>query len=136
MTRRSRARQVALQLLFQFDLNPKVSRVGIEKFVHDRLNDPDSEPFTLLLYDTVIARRREIDRQLSQAAENWKLHRMAAVDRNVLRLGLCEATFLDEKTPRTVALDEAIELARQFGSADSPSFINGVLDKATPHEES
>ncbi|HEV3443425.1 MAG TPA: transcription antitermination factor NusB, partial [Gemmataceae bacterium] len=76
----------------------------------------------------VIAHLAEIDERLTAAAENWRLPRMATVDRNVLRIGAYELLFVPE-TPPAVALDEAIELARRYGSADSPSFVNGVLDK-------
>ena len=135
MTRRSRAREVALQLLYQRDLNPRVDRKTIERFVHDRLRDPALEPFTLSLYDGVNAQGEDIDRRLSEAAENWRLSRMAAVDRNVLRLGAYELLSAPE-TPAKVALDEAIELARRYGAEGSPAFVNGVLDKlrrnATP----
>jgi N utilization substance protein B len=65
---------------------------------------------------------------LAAAAENWRLPRMAAVDRNILRLGAYELLFTPA-TPSAVALNEAIELARRYGSADSPGFINGVLDR-------
>ena len=128
MTRRSRAREVALQLLYQRDLNPRVDRKTIERFVRDRLRDPALEPFTLGLYDGVNAQGEDIDRRLSEAAENWRLSRMAAVDRNVLRLGAYELLCTPE-TPAGVALDEAIELARRYGSEGSPAFVNGVLDK-------
>jgi N utilization substance protein B len=76
----------------------------------------------------VVAHLDEIDRRLTAAAENWRLPRMAAVDRNVLRLGAHELLYLPE-TPAAVAFDEAIELARRYGSADSPAFVNGVLDR-------
>jgi N utilization substance protein B len=128
MTRRSRAREVALQLLYQRDLNPCAARPDIEQFVRDRLHDAALEPFALQLYDGVLAHQEEIDRRLSEAAANWRLPRMAVVDRNVLRLGSFELLFMPE-TPPGVALDEAIELARRFGSADSPAFVNGVLDQ-------
>ena len=128
MTRRSRAREVALQLLFQRDLNQQIDRAAIERFVRDRLRDENLIPFCLSLYDGVIANQAEIDRRLSEAAENWRLVRMAAVDRNVLRLGAYELLHAPE-TPPNVALDEAIELARRYGSADSPAFVNGVLDR-------
>ncbi len=128
MTRRSRAREVALQLLYQRDLNPRVDRKTIERFVRDRLRDPALEPFTLGLYDGVNAQGEDIDRRLSEAAENWRLSRMAAVDRNVLRLGAYEL-LSTPVTPANVALDEAIELARRYGSEGSPAFVNGVLDK-------
>jgi N utilization substance protein B len=129
MTRRSRAREVALQLLFQRDINPGVPRPALERFARDRLRDPAVEPFCLGLYDGVVANLTAIDAKLAAAAENWRLPRMAAADRNVLRLGAYELLFASEPTPGPVALNEAIEMARRFGSADSPGFVNGVLDK-------
>jgi N utilization substance protein B len=128
MTRRSRAREVALQLLFQRDLNKRIDRAALERFARDRLRDDTLVPFCLGLYDGVIAQQADIDRKLSKAAENWRLVRMAAVDRNVLRLGAYELLHTPD-TPPNVALDEAIELARRYGSADSPAFVNGVLDR-------
>jgi N utilization substance protein B len=126
--KRSRAREVALQLLFQDDLNPGVPRQALERFVRERLGDADLEAFALNLYDGVRQHGTDIDARLSRAAENWRLHRMAAVDRNVLRLGAFELLHLAD-APAGVVLNEAIELARRFGSADSPAFVNGVLDR-------
>ncbi len=130
LTRRSRAREVALQLLYQHDVNPRtrMGRPAVERFVKDRLKDAVVEPFTLSLYDGVVAHAAAIDKQLSAAAVNWRLPRMAAVDRNVLRLGAYELLFTPE-TPANVVLDEAIVLARRFGSKDSSGFVNGVLDR-------
>ncbi len=129
MTRRSRAREVALQLLFQHDLNKRIDRTVLERFVRDRLGDDDTlVPFCLGLYDGVISHQSDIDPRLSAAADNWRLVRMAAVDRNVLRLGAYELLYTPE-TPPHVALDEAITLARRYGSADSSAFVNGVLDR-------
>jgi transcription antitermination protein NusB len=134
MTRRSRAREVALQLLFQRDLNKGVDRAALERFVRDRLRDDSLMPFCLGLYDGVAAHQTDIDRRLSETAENWRLVRMAVVDRNVLRLGAYELLHTPD-TPPNVALDEAIELARRYGSADSPAFVNGVLDRLTRKDE-
>jgi N utilization substance protein B len=131
MTRRSRAREVALQLLFQRDHNPGAERAAVERFAHDRLRDPALASFCLGLYDGVVAHLAEIDQRLAEAAENWRLPRMATFDRNVLRLGAFELLFAPD-TPPSVALDEAIELARRYGSADSPAFVNGVLDRLRP----
>ena len=128
MARRSRAREVALQLLFQGDHNSRVDRPVVERFVRARLHEPGLEAFCLSLYDGVLAHQAEIDQRLSEAAENWRLPRMAAVDRNVLRLGAYELLHVPD-TPPNVILDEAIELARRYGTADSPAFVNGVLDK-------
>jgi N utilization substance protein B len=128
MMRRSRGREVALQLLFQHDMNPGLGREVLAEFVHERLHDPALEPFSLGLYDGVVAHAADIDRRLTAAAENWRVARMAVVDRNVLRLGGYELLYTPE-TPANVAFDEAIELARRYGSAASPAFVNGVLDR-------
>ena len=130
-TRRSRAREVALQLLFQQDQNPTpVDRAAIEKFAHDRLlDDAELAAYSLALFDGVVEKRAEIDSLITAAAENWRLARMMPVDRNVLRLGAYELLFDPAAPPRQVVIDEAIELARRFGSRDSPAFVNGVLDK-------
>lgn len=129
MTRRSRAREVALQLLFQHDANPGVPRDAIERFVRDRLSNPPAEAFCLTLYEGVVKNLDKIDSRLTAASDNWKLQRMAASDRNVLRLGTFEIAHASNLTPGPVAIDEAIELARRYGSKDSPAFVNGVLDK-------
>lgn len=134
MRKRSRAREVALQLLFQRDHNPNVARPDVERFARERLLDDQLTPFCLALYDGVAAHLGEIDRRLGAAAENWRLPRMAAVDRNVLRLGAFELLFAPE-TPGVVAIDEAIELARRYGSKDSPGFVNGVLDRLHRRDE-
>lgn len=128
MARRSRAREVALQLLFQRDHNPGVERAALERFVQDRLREPDLRALCLTLHDGVMTHLTEIDQRLSEAAENWRLPRMATVDRNVLRLGAYELLWASD-TPANVALDEAIELARRYGSAESPAFVNGILDR-------
>jgi transcription antitermination protein NusB len=129
MTRRSRAREIAMQLLVWHDANPTAPRSAVEQFVRDRLRDPALEPFCLELYDAVIARIDEIDALLTKAAENWRLTRMATVDRNVLRLGTAELLAAAADAPAAVVINEAIELARRYGAKDSPAFVNGVLDK-------
>jgi N utilization substance protein B len=128
MTRRSRAREVALQLLFQRDFNPAVTRPDIEQFVQERLRGSSLQTFCLALFDGVVTNLPDLDQRISAAAENWRLHRMPAVDRNVLRMGAFEL-LCTQQIPDPVAFDEAIELAKRFGSADSPAFVNGVLDQ-------
>src|SRR5438067_5817044 len=99
MNRRSRAREVVLQLLYQHDLNPRVERPAVEQFVRDRLKDPALAPFALGLYDGVVANAADIDGRLAGAAVNWRLPRMAAVDRNVLRLGGYELVHTPQTPP-------------------------------------
>lgn len=128
MLPRSRAREVALQLLFQLDFNPNVDRRAIEQFVQGRIRDAKDREFCLRLYDGVRQNLPAIDERLAEVAENWRLPRMHAVDRNVLRLGAYELLF-ERETPVPVIITEAIELSRRFGNKDSPAFVNGLLDR-------
>ena len=131
MARRSRAREVTLQLLFQWDQNPTpVPRRAIERFARDRLlGDAEMAAYCLALYDGVKKHKDAIDPLLTQAAINWRLSRMMPADRNVLRLGTYELFFDTSGPPLQVVINEAIELSRRFGSAESASFVNGVLDR-------
>jgi N utilization substance protein B len=128
MARRSRAREVVLQLLYQQDHNRQVEMLAVRQFVHARLRDPQLEKFATQLYQGTMEHCREIDTQLAAVAENWSVERMAAVDRNILRLGAYELLY-HAKTPPKVVIDEAIELAKRFGTAESPAFVNGILDR-------
>jgi N utilization substance protein B len=131
MVRRSRAREVVLQLLFQWDQNPTpVPRRAVERFARERLlGDAAMVAYCLALYDGVVAHKPRLDPLLTAAATNWRLSRMMPADRNVLRLGAYELHFDPNPPPLEVVLNEAIELSRRFGSADSPAFVNGVLDR-------
>jgi N utilization substance protein B len=127
MSRRSRAREVALQLLFEDDVNPRASIEDTKKFIAGRLNSPELEEFCLGLLLGVRRNQRELDELLGKTADNWSLARMAATDRNVLRLGAYEILYTE--TPDRAAINEAVELAKRFGSANSAPFVNGILDK-------
>jgi transcription antitermination protein NusB len=127
MSRRSRAREVALQILFEDDVNPRATAADMKKFVHGRLNSLELEEFCLSLILGVRRNQQELDQQLSQIADNWSVARMAATDRNVLRMGAYEILYTD--TPDRAAINEAVELAKRFGTAQSAQFVNGILDK-------
>ena len=128
MSRRSRAREVVLQVLYQHDLNPDQDVDIRQQFVNARLNRQEGLiEFAQSLLDGVIGHRDEIDEQLKKIAENWKLDRMARIDRNILRLGAYEILFAD--TPDRVAINEAIELAKRYGNEQSSQFVNGILDR-------
>jgi N utilization substance protein B len=127
MTRRSRGREVALQVLFQEDVNPGHSVEEMKRFVSARIPSPELAEFCLSLILGVQRNRQELDAMLSATAQNWSLERMAATDRNVLRLGAYEILYAD--TPQKVAINEAVELAKRFGSAQSAAFVNGILDR-------
>lgn len=132
MARRSRAREVALQVLYQDDLNPRHNPADDERFVRDRLRAAELIEFTNSLVAGVRRNRQELDQMLSQTADHWSLGRMAATDRNVLRLGAYEILFAD--TPRRVAINEAVELAKRYGTRQSAQFVNGILDRLPADE--
>jgi transcription antitermination protein NusB len=128
MAKRSKAREVALQVLYQDDVNPEEELADRAEFINSRLRD-DQEliAFARSLIDGVRRNRSELDTLLAQTADNWSLERMAATDRNVMRLGAFEIIYT--QTPGAVAINEAVELAKRFGTAQSAQFVNGILDK-------
>jgi len=130
---RRRSRQAALQALFAADLAPRAAgaKGAAAAAALDALGEhfevlPGARSFAEELVSGVSAHREEIDARLAGVSQRWRLDRMAAVDRNVLRLGAYEVLF--GGTPAAVAIDEAVELARRFGGFASPGFVNGVLD--------
>ena len=133
MARRSKAREVALQMLFQGDLNPDVDIHHVREMMQERIGNDELLQFAWQLFTGVMEYRAQLDEAIQQVAENWTLHRMAPTDRNVLRLGAFELSQTD--TPHRVVIDEAIELARKFGTVQSPQFVNGILDQLIPEEK-
>jgi len=133
---RRRAREYALQVLFQLDLSGGLLDEVLADFWPEAgEQDPEVRRFAEHLAHGVARRRDEFDARIAEAAEHWKLERMAAVDRNVLRLALFEMYDADP-TPAAVAIDEAIEIARKYGSGESGAFINGILDAIRKRVES
>jgi transcription antitermination protein NusB len=128
MFRRSRAREVVLQVLYEDDLNPQRDLAVSDEFLRRRLHD-DSEliEFATQLLSGVRRNRAEIDSLLSERAANWRLERMAVTDRNILRLAAFEMLYTE--TPDRVVINEAVELAKRFGAKQSSQFVNGILDR-------
>ena len=133
MARRSKARELALQMLYQVDLNADIDGQTVRQMISERLRDEDLRQFTWTLFAGVMECRAELDERIQAVAANWKLYRMAATDRNCLRIGAFELLHTD--TPHRVVIDEALELARKFGSAQSSQFVNGILDQLVPPEK-
>ncbi|MBW1685148.1 MAG: transcription antitermination factor NusB [Deltaproteobacteria bacterium] len=136
---RHASRQVALQVLYAADLatRPRPGEDAVTRMppaaeevfesVAENFDLPEAaRAFAKQLVCGVTRRRDELDALLAQHARNWRISRMAAVDRNVLRIAVYELLRTD--TPTSVILDQAIELARRFGDEPSPAFVNGVLD--------
>ncbi len=133
MTRRSRAREVVLQVLYQDDLNPDGDLAASDRFLCRRLqNNEELVKFARNLISGVRRNREELDQVLASRADNWSLDRMAATDRNILRLGAFEILY--SETPGRVAINEAVELAKRFGAKQSAQFVNGILDGLLPEK--
>jgi len=132
MPARHRSRQRALQVLFQWDQRKQPIAEAIDSYyVSLGSNDEDAQPsppdeFMETLVRGASEGATEIDARIAGKSQHWRLDRMAAVDRNILRLAVYEMKHLN--TPPAVVIDEALELARQFSGDESVSFINGVLD--------
>jgi len=131
MKARSRARELALQYLYQVDLtkdhNAKILGDFMRHFVENE-EDQDAEAYARELIEGVVAHLGEIDAMIEDAAQNWTVSRMSTTDRNILRVATCEMVFRGD-IPFKVAINEGVELAKRFGSPKFPSFANGVLDR-------
>ena len=131
MAARHRSRQRALQVLYQWDMTKQPVEQAIFSFYDTLYSDedaekPDKDEFMEQLAKGTSEMASDIDHRISSKSENWRLERMPAVDRNILRMAIYEMSR--EETPAAVVIDEALELARQFSGEDSVSFINGILD--------
>jgi transcription antitermination factor NusB len=124
---RRRGRELALQMLYQHELAGNDIDTIVRSFEELAQAPPATQEFATKLARGAVARLAEIDAKLQGQADNWRLDRMAAVDRNILRLALYELVF-ESDTPPAVVIDEAIEIAKRFGSEKSGQFVNGVLD--------
>ena len=131
--RRHKAREVALQMLYQQDLNSDSTPDEIRNQVQEALTDEPLSRFAWSLFTGVMESRNAIDRKIDAVAANWSVSRMPATDRNAIRLGAFELLYTD--TPPGVVIDEALELAKSFGGANSVAFVNGILDRLIPEEK-
>jgi N utilization substance protein B len=127
--KRRRAREYALQILFQIDFKEKkIANKDLESFWSDKDVSEDIRKFTEALVKGTLQRLEEIDSKIAKVAENWILNRMAAVDRNILRFAAYEILYRKD-IPLAVTINEAIEIAKKFSTSEAAPFINGILDK-------
>jgi transcription antitermination protein NusB len=126
--RRRQAREGALHALYLADLVPALAPKAFSLMAPLEGADEKTVEFSRSLFEGTLMLRAEIDESLQAVAKNWTIARMAAADRNILRLAAYELLYRDD-APFSVVIDEAIEIARKYSTEDSTSFINGVLDK-------
>jgi transcription antitermination protein NusB len=125
---RRKAREYALQMLFQWDItHDSIDQVAATFFQNQHEESEIVVEFARQLVMNTVEHVEQIDEFIRRHAEHWRLDRMATVDRNILRLAVQEFLY-DKETPKTVVINEAIEIARRFSAQESPLFINGVLD--------
>jgi N utilization substance protein B len=123
---RRRARIIAIQTLYELDLTDHPPEVVIKQRIQDKQLPPQGIPFVYHLVEGVLQFREQLDRMIQRYAPEWPIEQMAPIDRNILRMALFEFS-IDGQTPIKVAINEAVELAKLFGSDSAPRFINGVL---------
>lgn len=134
MTTRRRAREVALQVLYEEDINPLRELKAADEFVAKRmLNNKPLIAFAQDILYGVRDHRSEIDQILSKHAANWSIKRMTTIDRNILRISTYEIVFGD--VPGRVSINEAIELAKRYGHRNSSQFVNGILDRVLKEQQ-
>ena len=127
MGRRTKARECAFQILYQWQITGEPMNAVLESFWRVRSGTPAARAMAERLARGAQAQAAALDSQIAEAATHWRIDRIAPVDRTILRLGAYELAQ-EKQTPAAVVLDEAVELAKRFGEADSPAFVNGVLD--------
>ena len=127
MGARRKARELALQMLYQHDLSGNTPETIVTTFEDLQKSKPNTREFATKIFQGTVDNLTKIDDMIAQQADNWRLSRMAVVDRNIIRMSIYE--FLhEEDTPKLVIIDEAIEIAKKFGTQKSSQFINGILD--------
>ena len=131
--RRHQAREVVIQMLYQLDLNPDATLGSIREQIREALPDESLNRFAWDLFAGVTENRATLDQRITVVAANWSVSRMPATDRNAIRLGAYELIHTD--TPAGIVIDEALELAKSFGGANSVGFVNGILDRLIPEEK-
>jgi transcription antitermination factor NusB len=127
MRKRTQARELALQILYQLDLRGDEILDEIMAAVAPGTGDPEMSDFAREIVLGVRDKKATIDRQIEEVAKNWQLKRMAAIDRNILRLATYELLYRED-IPPLVTINEAIDIAKKFSTKNSGPFVNGILD--------
>lgn len=129
MKARRMAREFALKILFLKEFSPEPpTKELVHTFLESFTVEPEASDFGLKILLGLEKSAAELDPLIEGSSKNWTLQRMSAVDRNLLRIAAYEMLLMDPPQPASVAINEAVELAKKYGSEDSPGFINGILD--------
>jgi len=128
LARRRKSRESALQVLYQLNITKQDATTALTRFQEHFLPDGEADDFLKRLVLGVLEHFLELDQLIEQYSEHWRLDRINMIDRNILRIALFELLYCEEIPPK-VTINEAIDLGKRFGSDDSGSFVNGILDR-------
>lgn len=128
MSARRKGRELALQVLYQLDMSGEGTERVLESFAESFEHTPKARTFGEALARGVLAHREQIDARIAEASEHWRMERLSRVDANVIRIAVYEMTT-PPGLPIQIAINEAVEVVRKFGTTESASFVNGVLDE-------
>ena len=126
---RTKSREFAMQMLFQWEMSPQDTRKLEMKFWKGTTASEDTEKFANQLFEGAVRTVKDLDAAIEKHCDNWRFDRIAAIDRAILRLAMHELAL--SKTPPKAIINEAVELAKKFSSEDSGGFVNGILDAAS-----
>ncbi|MDD5773227.1 MAG: transcription antitermination factor NusB [bacterium] len=130
MGKRRESRELALELLFMIDIVEENADDAVENYLQSQKILPSVKEFAVKLKDGVIKYKENLDKIISKTAENWEISRMPVIDRNILRIAVFEFLYLKEKESSIkIIINEAIEVAKEYSTEESGSFVNGILDK-------
>lgn len=130
---RRQSRELALQILFQTEFAPQMSLSDLAT-VFDKNFEEATLKYTYDIVRAVQANKEKIDTKIQEASRHWKIDRMASVDRNIIRIAVCEIFFTPELIEPKIAMNEAIEIAKQYGTQEAASFVNGIIDQVIRNE--
>lgn len=125
---RRKSRELALQFLFQSEFAPEISIYNFMNLFDQHIDKPTSD-YAVELYKGVQSHKEKIDEKIKNTSRHWKIERMASVDRNILRSAIYEMFYAQETIEPKIVINEALEIAKIYGSQESSSFINGLLDQ-------
>ncbi len=128
MGKRRSSRELTIKFLYLVDMNPEQWEDQLQQFWEHTPCQKDIQVYADEILDKYFENREEVDRLIEKFSDNWTLSRMAVIDRNLLRMAACEILYLPS-TPPKVVIDEALEIAKKYGSEESANFINGILDR-------
>jgi len=134
MGKRRKAREAALQILFQTEFNDNSLKDILRQFWKNKKADKETREFSSTLVENVLAHKEKIDLSIQSVSENWRVSRMAVIDLCILRIAVCELIF-DEDLAPAIVINEAIEIAKKYSGTKAANFINGILDAIKKNTE-